>query len=312
MRQLLQYIITTSGIAVAALLGINYFLSSNLSNQKEDVFGKLNTLFVSDEPYDILFIGSSRIYHSIDPFMMDSITGMKCFNFGLDGNTIIEASMILNAYVERHPPPKIAVLNVDLFTLSVEKESTLRDFTVFLPYKSNPSVRSTLNEFLSFEKKLSFFSFLTPAFYDDFKKFMAFKHVANPAGNPDKILVRGCNFYDDKWEGNDLPVELEYTITAKGMNMLKSFADVCRQKNVQLVMTYAPQTHEYTIATKKFESFLQTMDSLSHKNNAVFLDYSCMDICDNRKYFKSHAHLNRAGARAYTQKLAEAIILHQN
>ena len=311
MRQLLQYIITTVIIAMFALLGINYFLSKNLSNQKEDVFGKLNTLFVSNEPYDIIFIGSSRIYHSVDPFLMDSITGTKCFNFGLDGNTIIEASMILNAYLENHPSPKIVVLNIDLFTLQTEKESTFRDFTVFLPYKSNSSVHSTLSEFLLYEKKLSFISFLTPAFYDDFKKFMAFKHVVNPAGNPDKILVRGCNFYDDTWEGNDLPVELEYTITTKGMDILKSFADVCKQNNIQLVLTYAPQTREYTVATKRFDTFLQTIDSLSRKNDALFFEYSCMDICDNRKFFKSHAHLNRAGAYAYTQKLAQAIVEHQ-
>jgi hypothetical protein len=104
---------------------------------------RLKEIFVSDTRYDIVFIGSSRTHTSINPEIVDSITGCSSYNAGVEGGNLLEFLMTFKGYLVHHPSPKLLVLTIDANSFSLQRKffNYLQYFTVL----ENRVVDSTLS-----------------------------------------------------------------------------------------------------------------------------------------------------------------------
>ena len=67
---------------------------------------------------DVLAMGSSRIVKHFDPAVFDSVAGVKSYNIGMDGAHIPDILARYILYKQRNPLPKVALVNIDYFTLT--------------------------------------------------------------------------------------------------------------------------------------------------------------------------------------------------
>src|SRR5215204_4792803 len=94
------------------IIGYNRYYSYDYKHINEIVNGRTAN--------DILFIGSSRTVHHINPKLIDSITGMRSYNAGVDGANLVEMSLIFKSYLNSHPPPKILFIDLSISSFAID------------------------------------------------------------------------------------------------------------------------------------------------------------------------------------------------
>jgi hypothetical protein len=70
--------------------------------------------------YNVLFFGSSKAYYGINPAIIDSITGLKCFNMGTPLQSLKETFFILQYLAKEERLPQTIVIDLYLNILSEE------------------------------------------------------------------------------------------------------------------------------------------------------------------------------------------------
>ena len=141
-------------IAFGAVVVANKIVSEG--NKRYSIHNHQKLEFIiNDTTYcDILFIGSSRVHTSINPKVIDSITGLRSFNAGIEGAGFTEFKMIFETYLLSHPAPKKIILGLD--DDSFDTSFKFLNYTSYLDFLHNPVVDTTLsnNGFLIFPYKL--------------------------------------------------------------------------------------------------------------------------------------------------------------
>ena len=84
-----------------------------IRNNKIGEYDKLNTIFLKENNFDLLFIGSSRTESHYNPGIFDSITGLSSYNIGLEAASSRMIKGELLAYLEHSEAPKYVVINID-------------------------------------------------------------------------------------------------------------------------------------------------------------------------------------------------------
>ena len=77
---------------------------------------KYDRFFRSTAEYDAVFIGSSRTFRNIDPFVFDSITGLTSFNFGIEEVGSPFNYFLANKVIDSKKADQIKYLIVELFS----------------------------------------------------------------------------------------------------------------------------------------------------------------------------------------------------
>jgi hypothetical protein len=304
MKKLIQYIVLIFLISAVVLTVVDFMLEHGLLKQKEDVFGKLNEVFHGKENYNVLFLGSSRTLVHVNPLIIDSVLKVNSYNAGFDGINIIESKMFLDSYLEHHPAPRLLVLTIDIGSLAINDTTKLFDFPLYFPYLKDGNVKNTLSEFLPQTKWISTFPFLKPAYYDDFKKYMAIKAAIRPGGDKKNILYKGFAPKEMEWKGEELHTRFQIHNSKHGLDLLKQVLNICSENKIKCAIVYAPQTAELTERIDNFNDYLNLLKQTCDDYNIPFLNYSEIPITNDKKYFYNHLHLNSEGANIYSELLA--------
>jgi hypothetical protein len=270
---------------------------------------RLNEIFESNTYYDILFIGSSRTHTSINPKIIDSITGHTSYNAGIEGGNLLEFLMTFKGYLQNHQPPKILVLTLDVNSLSLDRKffNYLQYFTVL----NNRIVDSTLssNGINTFVPK--YLPVVRLLKYDE----MTRSQVINGLRGRNEIregefdykgYLSNTNLCTDTTK--EYPLEV-INISGKALNDLMEFTKVCEATNTRLVMTYAP---EYKFRLQKsftnFSQAISLIDAVSKKKSIPFYRDDYLNICNNPCFFANYGHLNTIGAMEYSKIIGARIL----
>lgn len=266
-------------------------------------YQKLQTIFDSNNYYDIVFIGSSRTHNSINPRIIDSLTGLSTFNAGFDGAGLPEFKMIFEGYLSKHPPPRKIVLTLDAD--SFDEIYKFFNYNMYLFFLKHEVVDTTLsgNGFPPLRYKM--FPFLRLTEMDDFAKRKA---IAGLSGQ-DELHERSFQYKGYVSNGNtciypglDSIYEKEnYRIDPTSVAMLNSMINVCKEKKIELILTYAPE-YNYRLQgyIGNFNEIIDMVASTAAKNRLVFFREDRLEMCREKCFFANYGHLNTAGATEYS------------
>lgn len=303
MKTFLKYIFTI--ILLVGIVSASFFniVNRGLRKQKVDIYGKMNEIVLGKENFDIVFIGSSRINLTVNPAIIDSLTGLNSFNFGFDGANIIDFNMHLQSYLKTHVKPKLLVLNIDPKMFNVTDEIKVPP-SKYLPYLDYPEIYDTLSLYSKWPFVAKYFPFVGVSFYTD----GIVNQSVQAYVSPDRKME---NYYKgfspltkvwanaDKSAANLLPVEC----TLKGLALFHHFLERVKLSGIKFQLIYCPQYDfkGYELGHKQYISKLRSIaDEFQYEIN----DYSTLDIC-NEKYFFDATHLNLVGANIFSRKLGE-------
>ncbi|MFY7651310.1 MAG: hypothetical protein ACOVQE_01340 [Chitinophagaceae bacterium] len=292
------------------------FFLQNLQKYEVNNTERLTELLTQKTKHDVLFIGSSRVHFHINPKIVDSITNLSTYNAGIQGGIMEDFEMILLAYLENHPAPKILSLTIDL--ISFDNEKPMFNYPVYFPYaQKNKVIQQYLkkNGYLPWYKEL--FPFLRMTDYDDNTKGNLLKYWMGRTE-----INQGDFQYKGYISNTDVTIKQEpfvtntfqLQVTKTSWNSLERIIELCQQKKITIMLSYAPEYKKaYQNQVKNADNILQQITNLAKQNQIPFFRDDLLELSNNPNYFANTTHLNKEGASVYSQYFGNRLKeLHKN
>lgn len=304
--KLFKYIIVVL-LIVGSLSTVQfYFINQGLRRQKVDIYGKMNELVVGKENYDVVFIGSSRINLTVNPAIIDSVTGLKSFNFGFDGANIVDFSMHVASYLKGHSKPGLMVLNIDPKMLNVDHEIKIPP-SKYIPYIHKKEIYDTLSQYSNWPIVAKYAPFVAGSFYTDGIVNQSLQAYLFPNRKMENYY-KGFSPLTKIWATGDKSAEnlVPVIYTDKGLALFKHFLEGINKQGIRFRLIYSPQ-YSFSKYVKEHEEYIKKLNSIAFEYGYEVKDYSFMELCHDKNYFFDATHLNLTGANLFSQKLAEDI-----
>lgn len=282
MKNFIKYISTIVVVfflfLIVADCGFTYvFYKCTPRNKFQHVFKNEN------KKYNSVFLGSSRIANHIDITYLDSLSGLKNINLGVEGANYADNLLILKVLLENNNKVEKLYLQLDHFYENDEMSTVAN--TDALPFIRNEIVQNHFkkydNNYLNYYY-LPFYRYLSADFKIGFREF--FMSLINKEPRID--LNNG--FIPKFKNNNTLTAEILPLKTTKTNFHVEEIISLCKKNDIDLILFCAP-----------FCSLIKNGDyvnSLKEKYPKLN-DYSKVMGDD---YFYNCSHLNDKGAKKFT------------
>lgn len=248
---------------------------------------------------DILILGSSRASHHYDPSVISGGLGFSCYNAGKDG-----CGMILDyarfAMIAERRYPKVVICDIaPNFDYIVEKG---KDYTKYIgqlkPYYEKEVVREVMdgastaenNIFLRLSHVYRYNSRIMPLIVDSL--------VSRGNTKPDGYLPLFGVMETESSSKNNGKKD-DYQIDSVKFFFFEKLVQECKKNGVTLIFAVSP-----IYRGELSESYRPAME-LAQKYNIPF--WNCINvegISDDNKLFQDMTHMNKDGAKVYSEMIA--------
>ena len=309
-------------ILAAILSGYFYFNLSRIvpesKNQLKETMDFLNSDTIN---YDIVFIGSSRVYVHIDPRVIDSACQVNSVCVAMDGSTITQQLALLQKYLEKHPAPKLVMLGLDYSSLQASLlPYNYPDYYAYLNDSAFATINSrAISRFQNrkfFEKYDAFMKYSAKTDYQKFASLsstlMLPKKYDNLSDEPSwfsaLVTYKGFCGLEKGWSAEaekQLALNEKVTYEKQGLDFLNEFVELSKQHSSKVVIVFSPM---FNNEKKQFEGsakYFEKVKEVTTRQEVPLWDYRNDSLCFDKKFFYNTGHLNKLGAEIFSLKLAK-------
>lgn len=302
MKRFLIKLGITVAVLLAAAYGLDWLITTNLRHSDARMFHTYNAIYNDNLQSDALIMGSSRGQVQYSPSIIDSITGLNCYNISVDGRCIDAEVTIYNFYRRHCPKPKLIIQNVDWGTLMM---SNGYEREQYLPYLRSDKL---LYKEVKDREDFSWADHYIPLWrYSGYHE-----TIKEGLGLPAKMarprnIYKGFIAMDKEWDGAAFRQidTLGLTVNPEAVEIFDRYLAQCQSEGIQVVMVYAPF---YIGATRKMGPAADTMfaiyQSFADRYDCQILNYTYDSLCYDTDFFYNATHLNKKGAELFSVKLA--------
>lgn len=263
------------------------------------------------EQVSVVFIGDSHVLSGVNPVLIEG-----SYNFGFDGENTIEEYYKYKYYLERGWKPEVAVIQIDLHTLSSFKSERFRDpafWKQYVDYLEVGLFKGRLQSFLKL-RLMGEFAYMGELEYvldllldpKQPKKFVSgFEggrkgnfSVHNDSKKQELAATRASNHF----EGHQ---PLDPDLLAYFLRMV----DLLETHGVKVVLVRYPVTEWYGEESKQYVSvkdFYRTIEDGLTKNDSMFIMLDYHDLFWGQdELFLDSDHLNATGAEQISIRIKE-------
>ncbi|MDR2840819.1 MAG: hypothetical protein LBV75_06090 [Paludibacter sp.] len=295
-------------LLIAGAFAVDFILETGFKKARTDELSTWNDIFDSKINSDVIISGNSRAVFHFNTAILDSVLNVNSYNLGIDGYRF-NMQYIRFRFLEKYnKAPKLIIQNVDFFTLYPDS-LYLYNKKQFFPYLHKPLLKKALREMGMSEYELHI-----PAlqYYSDFRTIknglLEFFNLQHFAGQ----RYKGHQGNAVSWNGSELNKILSNdsitaTIEPKIAALFDSFLQECKEKNIQVILVFAPEYIKMTEFTKSWNEKIQVYYDLAEKYDIPFLNYTHDSLCYDTAYFYNAMHLNKKGSELFSLKLANDI-----
>ncbi len=265
-----------------------------------------------DDSIDLLFLGSSHMYRSLDPAQFETALGTRAFNMGSSAQMLDTSYYILEDVLQHHTP-STAVLEVNFVIFKndhyIDQNIYAYDYMRPSPVKTEfwRDVFSVKDKFVYSLKILRYrrhlISWLTDVtkhekavqteYYKD-KGYVYSNHVVSENSLINDNLLNGY-VYKGASEAQ--------------MAYLDRIIALCEDNNINLVIVTAPFP-EYSLSlSKNYALFTQEMTKVTEKYGITHIDYNLLNAGPfDVSMFSDSDHLNGRGAEVMGRLLIDYLL----
>jgi len=254
---------------------------------------------------EIIILGSSRALNNYNPEIISATTGLSCYNLGVSGSNILFHETMLDLVIQYGNQPKMIIYNIDDYGTLFKMDGVIYRKDVLYPYVDNGLIHKNISRET---KKNEIASMLMKTYRQNVNFNNAIKYfvygreaVDYKTTNFDKT---GANILVQRPE-DPIPVfgtETEFVLSKKADTLLvdafKRIQRKCLENNVELVLVIPPL---FKNDTKGFKEMLMPFI----EKNIFVMDLT--GTLQEAKYFYNKDHMNREGARLFSNTVAETI-----
>ncbi|MDN3657622.1 hypothetical protein QWZ08_18360 [Ferruginibacter paludis] len=259
---------------------------------------------VEDTRADILIFGASRAQQQYNPIFFEERLHQTCYNVGRDGQPIFYYYGILNGVLRRYSP-KMIFLDIENGVFNSEQSSYDR-IGVLLPfYKTHAEMRQVI-ELKSPYEKMKLQSSIYP-----FNSLLFKIAVGNTKFNKNRNEdIKGYIPLSGELHEPIRTVSFlnQHVLDTNKINVYRSFINDCIKHHIKLYIVCSP----YYMKTIGTDTSISIAKKIAHENNVDFIDYSKDELfLTNSTLFDDTVHVNVAGARIFSNKLIDNILVKE-
>jgi hypothetical protein len=247
---------------------------------------------------DVLIFGSSKaVYHYDTKIISDSLQ-LSVYNAGRDLSYIYYHYALLEAALKRYSP-KLVVLDTRANELYKFKNGEDRDrLNVLLPYyDSHPELREICQLRGPFEryKLLSKMYPYNSLILSELVELLPIARYKKDDSQKGYIAKHG------QFKKGLQPYTVNDAIDSTAARYYKKFVELCKAKNVPLVVIYSPIYQTINSAANRNVQYVM---QVCKDNNVPVLNYLRDSTFNKPGYFYDALHLNRQGSVVYSGMVA--------
>ncbi|MBD1396937.1 DUF1574 family protein [Pontibacter sp. JH31] len=260
---------------------------------------------------DLICVGSSIVSRGYDPRVF-AMEGIRLLNLGSSSQSPYASYFLLKMYL---PSVKPKFVLLDLYWPMLSK---IKSTESSIDLVSNSEINSEILEMVWYEKdalvmNTLFVSWITQIitplnkakqktydkrFYTE-GGFSGTKQIYNTLTTDELSSFRKHNF-------TPAPIQLEY---------LGKIVQLCKDHNVELILTVTPVTEEFRYSVKNYDEYESFIKQFASKNNLILFNYNSnldLDLSTERDFLDKN-HLSQTGVEKFNEILIKDFIkLNQN
>lgn len=281
--------------------------------QKKDSYAKHAEFFEQNAPYDVFFVGSSRMMNGVFPMELWADHGIVSYNWAQAGHPPPAYYWIMRLALD-YKQPKLMVIDcygmhfdakttavfglmhisLDSFPLSLTKIRAVRDLM------DDPSMTEEYNEG---ERRSAFNLLWTfPVFHSRWAQ------LTQEDFHPQKNLTRGAIANNDMY-GTDFirdDSEKGRVFDTVGVEYLRRAVEECQSRGIQVLMTFIP-----LFGDAEQQAAAAYAGQIAEEYGVDYINFFDLDVANYHVDFADSAgHLNSAGARKITEYIGDYIVEH--
>ena len=285
----------------------------------------LHELYSQDENIDVLFLGSSHVYRSIDTKIMDRMLNCNTFNAGtssqrLDGsytllkevckyNDIKEVYLDMYYWVMQEPDDMDEMNPVETYIISDYMRPSLNKYT-YIAESTNKETWPN-GYILARREWEKIFDIESVKKTIDRKRsidYKEFKYIENEdeyyAGKGYVASYALYKPFEDSLE--ELKI-MEKGISDESSRYLSKIISICKRKGIRLTLISVPMTSQMLSHLEDYSEYERTIKSIAETNEIEYWDFNIMENArfEDESDFKDKHHLNKNGAEKFSVLLAE-------
>jgi hypothetical protein len=302
-------------LAVAGCFLIGSIADKGLHGYWRPFLNKFDIAFKDSTPYDVVFLGNSTVHFGINPYYVDSVTGLNTFNLGYGGANIDAITTVFYGYMEVHPKPKAIVLFVD--ESSLLKENDLSNYFLFSCYVQNKGLHNYLTKKGYHVNMIRALPFLKYCFADEYNRTCIVKGFGESPVEQGAVIYKGF-INRDKTVFATSNIDTETVIhkapDPQCVAELNGLMDYCIKANIKILFVFPPRLYP---VKNGYECGTDHTDTLAANTAARYgMPYKRFNVPGLFKFdeFTDEIHLNNNGAIHYSIGVGEYIdsALHAN
>lgn len=280
---------------------MDYLIQEGIKSSSYREISKWNEVVEGGIDAEILIVGSSRALVHFDPDIIESKTGMTCYNLGLDGSKYSSQELVLDLYLEHNKAPKILYWSLDYG--SFQKMEGVYRYEQFVPFWSEKTIKSLIK--LNSGMDLDYLNYPIIRFSNN----SAIKYRGLLAYTPFQIyepkLNKGFRKPYQTWDGKlDQLVEKNNIISQELDSLIfKDF--IKKSKNlIEMGVDVRWIITPYFIEAQKLvvdsDEITQYYNKSASQLNISFFDATKDSLNFRKEYFYNGSHLNSIGVNVFS------------
>jgi len=242
---------------------------------------------------DCVILGSSRAIEHIAPTVLDSVLGTNSYNLGAPGHHMDIIEIKYRLFSDRNNRPELVLINVDNTSLLI---SLMINKYQYYPWFHDKDFREVM---------FSTFDFTFGELFLPMYRYSGYSGMFSPEK---ESLIKGWRGRDEVFDSTlvdekSLVFKIDRDVEKKFLSLLDTIID----DGIKVVLFFSPVYVDTYREMPNQEEFKAYYDSVSRAKDIPLLDYTQMSICKDTSYFRNGLHLNRRGAIAFSDSLANDI-----
>ncbi|MES2131953.1 MAG: hypothetical protein V4506_06340 [Bacteroidota bacterium] len=291
-------------VLILLLYSLQWFVNEGRRRNPKGVYEKYATIFLKNNSYNTLVLGSSRAEMHFDVSLFDSLTGLHSFNAGVSGGTTRMAYVILKSYLQHSKLPETVFLECD-FHISHLKTDTIFNFPRYFPFLSNRVLYRGFKEIDPRFGQFKYNPFCSLPYSGIHGLSTALRGWTGKSGSDDEAYKNG--FYKNPVGHYDHYYTASYygSIHPENRHYLDSIIVFCKDNHCRLIFTMSPVYKDARKEMVNREYIITQYRNIAERSHIPFFNYSTdSSICGHNTFFDDDYHMLYSGARLYTRKIA--------
>ena len=288
--------------------GLDYMISKGLYQMDDYRFMSWHDMQQGDINADILIMGNSRALSHFEPWTIDSITGMSCYNLGIGGYPINVETVKYHTYCLYNNKPKIIIQQIDYMTLGTISAPHQHQSEQYLPLiydrRIQPELRKIGYSWLDMHCPLYRYWGYQMVIKNGLLEFLGVKHYVN---DPSR---QGIHYEHGAWDGTELANmdSIHANISDDGKQCFEEYMQTCAADGVKVILVNSPMYKGAMDKTIGLESVNAYFDSIAAVYDTEYWNYTeNYEISNDTTNFVVSVHMNPEATHRFSIDLANRI-----